>query len=32
MNQVPFLCIGYLWKKLDQKKKVFKNASMEDRK
>jgi hypothetical protein len=32
IDQVLLLNIGYLWKQLDQKKKVFKNVSMEDMK
>jgi hypothetical protein len=32
INQVPVLSIGYLWKQLDHKKKVFKNESMKDMK
>jgi hypothetical protein len=31
-DQELFLSIGYLWKQLDHKKKVFKNESMEDMK
>jgi hypothetical protein len=30
IDQVLLLGIGYLWKQLDHKKKVFKNESMED--
>jgi hypothetical protein len=30
IDQVLLLSIGYLWKKFDHKKKVFKNESMED--
>jgi hypothetical protein len=30
IDQVLLLCIGYLWKQLDHKKKDFKNESMED--
>jgi hypothetical protein len=29
IDQVLLLSIGYLWKQLDHKKKVFKNESME---
>jgi hypothetical protein len=32
IDQVLLLSIGYLWKQLDHKKKVFKNESMEDMK
>jgi hypothetical protein len=32
IDQVLLLSIGYLWKQLDQKKKIFKNESMEDMK
>jgi hypothetical protein len=32
IDQVLLLSIGYLWRKLDHKKKVFKNESMEDMK
>jgi hypothetical protein len=32
IDQVLLLSIGYLWKHLDHKKKVFKNESMEDMK
>jgi hypothetical protein len=32
IDQVIFLSIGYLWKQLDHKKKVFKNEYMEDMK
>jgi hypothetical protein len=32
IDQVLLLCVGYLWKQLDYKKKVFKNESMEDMK
>ncbi len=32
IDQVLLLTIGYLWKQLDLKKKVFKNESMEDMK
>jgi hypothetical protein len=32
IDQVLLLSIGYLWKQLDYKKKVFKNKSMEDMK
>jgi hypothetical protein len=31
-DQVLLISIGYLWKQLDHKKKVFKNESMEDMK
>jgi hypothetical protein len=30
IDQVLLLSIGYLWKQLDHKKKVFKNEYMED--
>jgi hypothetical protein len=30
IDQVLLLSIGYVWKQLDYKKKVFKNESMED--
>jgi hypothetical protein len=30
IDQVLLLSIGYLWKQLDHKKKIFKNESMED--
>jgi hypothetical protein len=32
IDQVLLISIGYLWKQLDHKKKVFKNESMEDMK
>jgi hypothetical protein len=32
IDQVLLLSIGYLWKQLDHKKKVFKNESMKDMK
>jgi hypothetical protein len=32
IDQVLLVSIGYLWKQLDHKKKVFKNESMEDMK
>ena len=32
IDQVLLLSIGYLWKQLDHKKKIFKNESMEDMK
>jgi hypothetical protein len=32
IDQVLLLNIGYLWKQLDHKKKIFKNESMEDMK
>jgi hypothetical protein len=32
IDQVLLLSIGYLWKELDHKKKVFKNESMKDMK
>ncbi len=32
IDQVLLLSIGYLWKQLDHKKKVFKNESIEDMK
>jgi hypothetical protein len=32
IDQVLLLSVGYLWKELDHKKKVFKNGSMEDMK
>ncbi len=32
IDQVLPLSIGYLWKQLDHKKKIFKNESMEDMK
>jgi hypothetical protein len=32
IDQVLVLSIGYLWKQLDHKKKIFKNESMEDMK
>jgi hypothetical protein len=32
IDQVQLLSIGYLWKQLDHKNKVFKNESMEDMK
>jgi hypothetical protein len=32
IDQVLLLSIGYLWKQLNHKKKVFKNESMEDMK
>jgi hypothetical protein len=32
IDQVLLLSVGYLWKQLDHKKKVFKNESMEDMK
>jgi hypothetical protein len=32
IDQVLFLSIGYLWKQLDHKKKIFKNESMKDMK
>jgi hypothetical protein len=32
IDQVLLPSIGYLWKQLDHKKKVFKNESMEDMK
>jgi hypothetical protein len=32
IDQVLLLSIGYLWKQLDHKKKVFKNVSIEDMK
>jgi hypothetical protein len=32
IDQVLLVSIGYLWKQLDYKKKVFKNESMEDMK
>jgi hypothetical protein len=32
IDQVLFLSIGYLWKQLDQKKKIFKNEPIEDMK
>jgi hypothetical protein len=32
IEQVLLVSIGYLWRKLDHKKKVFKNESMEDMK
>jgi hypothetical protein len=32
IDQVLILSIGYLWKQLDHKNKVFKNESMEDMK
>jgi hypothetical protein len=32
IDQVLLLSIGYRWKQLDHKKKVFKNESMEDMK
>jgi hypothetical protein len=32
IDQVLLLSIGYLWKQLDYKKKVFKNESMENMK
>jgi hypothetical protein len=32
IDQVLLPSIGYLWKQLDPKKKVFKNESMEDMK
>jgi hypothetical protein len=30
IDQVLLLSIGYLWKQLDHKKKVFKNESIKD--
>jgi hypothetical protein len=30
IDQVLFLSIGYLWKQLDRKKKVFKNEYMKE--
>jgi hypothetical protein len=32
IDQVLLLSIGYLWKQLDHKKKIFKNESMKDMK
>jgi hypothetical protein len=32
IDQVLLLSIGYLWKQLDHKKKIFKNESIEDMK
>jgi hypothetical protein len=32
IDRALLLSIGYLWKQLDHKKKVFKNESMEDMK
>jgi hypothetical protein len=32
IDQVLLLSIGYLWKQLDHKKKIFKNEYMEDMK
>jgi hypothetical protein len=32
IDLVLLLSIGYLWKQLDHKKKIFKNESMEDMK
>jgi hypothetical protein len=32
IDKVLLLSIGYLWKQLDHKKKIFKNESMEDMK
>jgi hypothetical protein len=32
IDQVLLLSIGYLWKHLDHKKKIFKNESMKDMK
>jgi hypothetical protein len=32
IDQVLLVSIGYLWKQLDYKKKVFKNESMKDMK
>jgi hypothetical protein len=32
IDQVPLLSIGYIWKQLDHKKKIFKNESMKDMK
>jgi hypothetical protein len=32
IDQVLLLCIGYPWKQLDHKNKVFKNESMKDMK
>jgi hypothetical protein len=32
IDQVLLLSIGYLWKQLNHKKKVFMNESMEDKK
>jgi hypothetical protein len=32
IDQVLLLSIGYLWKQIDHKKKIFKNESIEDMK